>query len=210
MNIFIELRHLPVERNRVALVVPITVEPEGADRGVLGHQLFHLLFHEAEVVVIVWMIALAAGVVAGLAKRVILPDPIQNRIVELEAQAFLMAGVSQIPHHILSPRGRLDDVVVRSLGVEHGKSVMVTGGYRHIARSGILESLHPFLGVVAGRVESGSRVGIFILVQAAELEIPLPLRIGGIYSPMQEYSKAVIDKLPTCLNVLRSRLIMVL
>ncbi len=177
MNIFIELRHLPVERNRVALVVPIAVEPEGADRGVLSHQLFHLLFHEAEVVVIVWMIALAAGVVARLAKRVILSDPVQNQIIELEAQTFLMAGVSQIPHHILSPRGSLDDVVVRSLGVEHRETIVMTGGDRHIAGTGILESLNPFLGVVAGGIESGRRVGIFILVQASKLEVPLPLRV---------------------------------
>ena len=191
-------------------MVPIAVKPEGADRGVLGHQLFHLLLHKAKIVVIVRMIALAAGVVAGLAERVILSDPVQNRIIELEAQTFLMAGICEIPHHILSPRGSLDDVVVRSLGVEHRETIVMTGSDCHIAGTCILESLNPFLGVVAGGIESGRRVGIFILVQATKLKVPLPLRIGRIYSPMQEYSEAVVDELAARLQILRSRLIVVL
>ena len=121
-----------------------------------------------------------------------------------------MAGVCQIPHHILSPRGGLDDVVVGSLGVEHGEAVVMAGSDRHIAGSGILERLHPFLGVVESRVESGGRMGIFILVQAANLKVPFSLRIRRIYSPMKEYPEAVVDKLPAGLKVLRRRLIVVL
>ncbi len=70
---------------------------------------------------------------------------------------------------------------------------MVAGSDCHIACSGILESLHPLLGVVAGGIKGGGRVGIFILVQAAKIEVPFPLSVRGIYSPMQEYSEAVVD-----------------
>ena len=87
---------------------------------------------------------------------------------------------------------------------------MVAGSDRHVLGAGILESLDPLPGVVAGGVEGGSRVGIFVLVQMTLVKVPLTLRIGGVDAPMQEYSEAVIDKLPTCLKVLRGRLIMVL
>ncbi len=191
-------------------MVPIAIEPESSDRRVLRHQLLDLLFHKVKVVVIVRVVTLTAGVSSRLSDREILPDPVKDGIVELEAEPLFVAGVSEILDHILSPRGGLDDVVVRSLRVKHRKAVVMTGGDRHIAGSGVLECLYPLLGVVAGRIESRGRMGIFILVQATKIKVPLPLRVRGIYSPMQEYSEAVVDEPPAGLKILRRRLVVVL
>ena len=128
----------------------------------------------------------------------------------MQADALTGALVGERFHDILFIRRGVHDVVVRLRGVPHRKAVVVAGSDRHVLGSGILESLDPLLGVVAGGVEGGSRVGIFVLVQMTLVKVPLTLRIGGVDAPMQEYSEAVIDKLPTCLKVLRGRLIMVL
>ena len=51
--ITIELGHAPVEGDGVAVVVPIAIEPEGADGAVLREEFGDLAFHEREVFVVV-------------------------------------------------------------------------------------------------------------------------------------------------------------
>ena len=79
---------------------------------------------------------------------------------------------------------------------------MVAGGDGHVSGSRILESLDPFLGVVTDRIETPGSFGVFILVELAIIEIPLALGVGGIYSPVEEYSETLVLEIPARLEII--------
>ena len=118
MDVIIELRHPPVEGYSILLVIPVSVKPQGTGM-VLGEQFLHLCLHEFEIMVVVLPVSLAAGESAGFTDREVLAVPVQDGIVELEFYALFEAGFVQVLYHIMSVRGGLHDVVVRSLGIEH-------------------------------------------------------------------------------------------
>ena len=94
--------------------VPPAVEPDAADLAVVGAELADLALVIGDVRLPVAPV-LAAGGLARLAPReVVGMMPVEQRVIEEELDALLVAGVGQRLQRVLAIRGGVDDVVVRS------------------------------------------------------------------------------------------------
>ena len=193
----VELRHPPVEGNLVPFVVPDAVEPQSARVRILGEQFLDLGFHKPEIAVVVFLSARAAGFLARFADGIILADPVQQRIVQVQADAALFAGFFQFAHDIAAERRAVHDVIGRCGGLEHGKAVVVAGGEGQVTRPGVLESGHPLVCVEADGVEGCRRLGVFVFVQLSQVEVPFALGIRGVESPVDEDAQSFLCKFLT-------------
>ena len=68
--------HAPVKRNRVLVVVPIAVKPDGVDFAVVGQQFRQLSVHEVEVSLVV-RLQFASRVVSRSSERIVGSSPVE-------------------------------------------------------------------------------------------------------------------------------------
>ena len=182
-------------------MIPVAIKPNGSYRSIIGKQFFHLLFHEIEIAVVVLHVPFPARVVAGSSYWIILSHPIEQGIIVMQVHPLVMAGISQILQYILAPRCLLDYVVIRAFRVIHRKSVVMPGSYGDILCSSILECFYPLACIVPCRIESACSLGILIFIQFSCLKIPFALGVGGIDSPMKEYSESLSCEFLPVLNI---------
>ena len=180
VDVVVEVAEPPVEAGR-SVVVPLAVEPDAVHRPVAREELRDLVRHEGEVGVVV---------VRGGAARIVRSPPVQERIVEAEREALLGAGLRELLERVAAERRRVDDVVVRLRGVEHGEAVVVARRDRDVARAGPLERLRPGAGVEVRRVELG---GLRLVVRERHVrlaQVPLALAPDGVDAPVDEDAEA--------------------
>ena len=113
------LLKLPIERSRVAVMVPESVKPDAAYLAVIGEEFPELGVHELVICLPVRLGRVLSGREAGASGRIVIPSPVNVGVVEMKPYALLVAFVSQLFQHIPSERGRIDDIVRRLRGIEH-------------------------------------------------------------------------------------------
>ena len=188
----VELRHPPVEGNLVPFVVPDAVEPQSARVRILGEQFLDLGFHKPEIAVVVFLSARAAGFLARFADGIIFADPVQQRIVQVQAETALPAGFFQLAHDIAAEGRPVHDVIGRCGGLEQGKTIVVARGKSQVARTCVFESGHPLVCIEADGIEGCGRLGVFVLVQFAQVEVPFALGIRGVETPVDEDTQSFL------------------
>src|SRR5206468_8772257 len=103
-------------------LVPHTVEPDAADRAILGQQLLELPIHEAEVAWPLAALGAAGGVPGASAGPIVAVVPVELRVVEEEPEPLLPTLSGQLLHRVAREGSPVDDVVARRLRAEHGEA----------------------------------------------------------------------------------------
>ena len=167
---------------------PVAVEPDAADGAVVGEKFGNLLTHEVQVMGIIGLgIAVAAGIVVAA--------PVQQGIIEIQADSLCVAGVGQLLDGIPVPGRGVHHIVGRGLGGEHGEAVMVTGGDGDILGAGSLDLAHPLPGVESGRIETARIRGIRFIRDLLIVHHPFALGQHGIHAPVDENAEFLVAEL---------------
>ena len=190
----VELAQAPVERG-VAVLVPHAVEPDGPHLAVLGEQLGELRLHEVEIGVGVLLFRGAARAEARAAARSVLAPPVDERVVEVEADALAVALVRQLLHHVAGEGGRLDDVVGRLRRAEHREALVVARGEADVAGARLAEGRDPLARVEACGIEARGELLVLAVVEVGVGHVPLALPEHGVEPPMEEDAEAAVGEL---------------
>ena len=184
----------------VVLLVPVAVKPDGTDGAIVGEQLGELMLHESEVGVIVVLVLGLADTHTAPSLRIVGARPVYVRIVEVELDAILLTGISELFEHIAVEGSTIDDVIVIGRCLEHREAIVMTGGKGDVAGTGGLERLDPFLGVELGGIETVGQVGIFLIINVAVTHHPLAVAEHGVESPVDVDAKLVVLEFGTGLE----------
>ena len=204
MDEIIEFAHPPLERNGIGLMVPLSVEPERLGM-ILFHEFPDLALLELEIGIIIGLGRVLVD--AGMPLGVVRTDPVDEGIIVMHPHSLRSHGLRQFPKDVPPERGGIHDVE-RALGRPvHGKAVMMAGGQGHIAGPGFLEGPGPFGRIETAGVEPAGRLAVHIGIQLPVGEVPLPLRIGSVDSPMEEYSETLTGEFLPGGKVLGRRLV---
>ena len=179
----------PVEA--LLLVVPHTVEPDGANRPIVGEELCELLVHKGIVAVPVGG-RLVVRAVTAVAHRIVGAVPVHVAVVEVELEPVLTTGIGERFENVASVRCGLDDVIGASLGLPHREAVMMPAGKGDVLCASILEVLNPFTGVEPGRTETASQFGVFVAVYVAVVHYPFSIGQHGIDAKMDEDAELAV------------------
>ena len=128
------LGQLPVER-RILVLIPPAVKPDGSHLAVVGEQLCQLIVHK---LIVALPVAVGIGTSCSSARtapRSILTPPVDVRVIEMDADALLVALVSKLLNDVALERCGVHDVIIRILGMEHREALVVSGGEADILRS---------------------------------------------------------------------------
>jgi len=118
VNVAIKLLHAPVERNAVAVVIPITVQPNGTHFSVVVEQFAYLSLHKVEVSAIVWL-QFSASIEPRPADGIVLAYPVENGIIYVQVYVLFVAGIGKLFQYIAFEGCCIYDVVVAFLCFEH-------------------------------------------------------------------------------------------
>ena len=191
MDAAIDAGEAPVEIRIVALV-PFPVEPDGVHFAVVGEQLVQLVVHKG---VIVFPLAFqrASRAAAAVAQgHVVVAGPVDERVIEMEVDALLMARVGQLLDDIPFERGRLGDGEVAVLAVEHREAVVVAGREADVFSARGLDGLDPLAGVERGGIETTGHLAILLVVDVLVIEDPFAIRQHTVDAPMDKDSELVV------------------
>ena len=176
-------RQLPIESG-ILIMIPPTVEPDGTDRSVIGQQLSNLIIHKL-IIRFPFSMGRTSRTTSGPPQRIIIvPVPIQMRIIKMQFYPLFMTFFCQFLQNIPAERCRLDDVVIRKPGIEHRKPLMMPGSKTNIFRSGRFYCSHPFSRIETGRIKSRSQLAVFHVVQVLVRHHPFSLSQHTIQPPM--------------------------
>ena len=196
-----ELLALPVGAALAARAVVLVlrvgeVEPEDVDLPVLREQLRHLVAHVlgvlADVALLVHLRDFRGGAVAQRMLRVdreLRMVPVEERVVEADAQALGAEGVDDLAQQV-ALRGRVRRLVVGELAVPEAEALVVLRGDDEILHAGALGGAGPFLRVEQVRVEV---LEVLAVVLGRDLFVVLdPLVAGGhrVEAPVDEHPEA--------------------
>ena len=94
MNVIIKFAHAPIECGRLAIgMIPITIKPKGSHITVVGEYLANLSFHKIKIGIIVGMITLATGFMAGISNRIIFTNPVKQGVVNMELYSLFLTSL---------------------------------------------------------------------------------------------------------------------
>ena len=132
MNMSVNLIKFPIKRSCVAVMIPDSIKPDGAHIAVTGKKLRKLILHELHICRIILLGLILSCLEACSACRIIIPGPVNQRVVQMEINALFGAGLRQFRNHIPLEWRRINDVVVGHLGVVHRESVVMTRGKANV------------------------------------------------------------------------------
>ena len=138
------------------------IEPENADRAVIGQEFADLAFDIGDVFFEVGIgIGSAVETALGIFGGEIGIVPVRDGIIETEFQAGLARCIGQFLHRIAMEGSRFDDVKVGEFGAVHAKAVMVFGGDDDVFHAGAFGDADPFAGIEVGGIELGGEFFVF-------------------------------------------------
>ena len=173
------------------------VEPQLGDRAVVGQELSQLRLDDGRHQVFIDGVDVAVGL-GGLL------GPVDDREVEGELDAELVALGGQLLHRVLAVVGLLDDVVVGRLRVPHGEAVVVLGRDHQVGHARVVDRLADGRGIEVGgqvlglgQVVVGGDVlpGLDLLGVAHALAVAVVVAaVDGVDAEVHEH--AVLEFLP--------------
>ena len=205
VDVVVKFLHAPGKGRAVAVVVPHAVQPDAVHAPIAREQFAELPFHKVEVGVIVGLAGMSLAV-ARPSRGIVGARPVDERIVEVEAQPLPVAFVGQFAHDVAS-EGRGRHAVCRLVGEPHREAVVVARGEAHVARPRLFEGCHPRPCVEAVGIERPGRLGIFGRVEARVAQVPFALSEEAVNAPMQEDAEAALGKLLPCFPVFGRRFV---
>ncbi len=188
------LFQFPVEGYGVAVVVPPSVEPYGADFSVAGEQFGNLPVHEVVVCRPVGFCGVTSGSVAGPSLGIFVARPVEVRVVQMKLYALPAALFRQFFQDVFLVGGGIHDVVWRLCGVPHGEAVVVARCEAYVSCSRLFYRRYPFGGIEVGRIKTCGSFCIFVAVEICVVQIPFALCEHAVYSPVDEYAEPCIGK----------------
>ena len=114
----------------------------------------NLVFHKGEIRLIVTIPCWSTCACSRPSPWCIRSSPVNQRVVEMQTDTFLLASLRYFLDDIPFERGGIHDVVGRILRVEHGKTVVVAGRYADVFRAACLDVFYPLVGIELSRIES--------------------------------------------------------
>ena len=196
----------PVEPG-IFVLVPHAVEPDCPHRAVLREQLGELRLHEVEIGLRILLFGRTSRAAPRAAARGVLPPPVDERIVEMDAQTLPAALFGQLLHHVASERRGVRDVVGRLRRAEHRESVVVARREADVAGSCLAEGRHPRLCVECRRTERPGELLVFVVVDVLVGHHPFALSEQGVETPVEEDAEPSIGESLPCGEVLGRRLV---
>ena len=173
------------------------VEPELGDRTVVGEELGELGLDGARHEFLVDGVDVPVGL-GGLLR------PVDDREVEGELDAELVALGGQLLHRVFAVVGLLDDVVVGRLRVPHGEAVVVLGRDHQVGHARVVDRLADGCGIEVGgevfglgQVVVGGNVfpGLDLLGVTHALAVSVVVAaVDGVDAEVHEH--AVLELLP--------------
>ncbi|SIA68473.1 Uncharacterised protein [Mycobacteroides abscessus subsp. abscessus] len=173
------------------------VEPQLGDRAVVGEELGQLGLDDGRHQVLIDGVDVAVGL-GGLL------GPVDNREVEGELDAELVALGGQLLHRVLAVVGLLDDVVVGRLRVPHGEAVVVLRRDHQVLHTRVVDRLADGGGIeIRGQVLGLEQVvvggdvlpGLNLLGVAHALAVAVVVAaVDGVDAEVHEH--AVLEFLP--------------
>ena len=173
------------------------VEPQLGDRAVVGEELGQLGLDDGRHQVLVEGVDVAVGL-GGLL------GPVDDREVEGELDAELVALGGQLLHRVLAVGGLLDDVVVGRLRVPHGEAVVVLRRDHQVLHTRVVDRLADGGGIeIRGQVLGLEQVvvggdvlpGLNLLGVAHALAVAVVVAaVDGVEAEVHEH--AVLEFLP--------------
>ena len=209
MNQTVLPRQLPVEI-RILILIPPTVKPYRPYLAIIGEELGELVVHELIVALPVAQRVRATCATTRSAPHGILTIPVDMRVVEVESDALLVAFIGEFLEDVTMERGGIHDVVVRILRLEHRETLMMASGEADVLGSRSLDGCHPLRRIEMGRIEATRQLGVLLVVQVLVGHRPFARGKHAIQSPVQEDAKLIILEFLSGLQVLRSRLIVLI
>ncbi|EJX02685.1 hypothetical protein EVA_09209 [gut metagenome] len=198
------LVELPVERGLVLIMIPPSVEPNAIDTTIVGEQLAELVVHEGVVATPVLLVRGTTEFLARAAERIVETMPVEVAVVEVEAQAAIVAGIGQLLQNVALEGSAIDDIVRVLGGVPHGETVVVARSEGDILRTRLTERAHPLVGIEARRIKTVGQMGILLVVDTLVVHHPLAVAEHGVDTPVDENTKLeVLEFFLALLDLLR-------
>ena len=204
MDMVVQSAELPIEI-RVLVLVPHPVEPHGAHRIVTRQQFRELAFHKIVVTLVADRRAGAARSQPGPAARAVVAVPVDQRIIEVQADALTGALVGERFHDILFIRRGVHDVVVRLRGVPHRKAVVVARREADVPRTRGFDGRDPLRGIEIMWIKRIGQLGVLPVVDVPVGHRPFARAEHGVKSPVEENAEFGVLKRRPGLQVFRRR-----
>ena len=194
MDMVVQPAEFPVEI-RVLILIPHPVEPHGAHRTVTRQQFRELAFHKI-------VVTLVADRRAGTPRpkprppaRAVVAVPVDQRIIEVQADALTGALVGERFHDILFIRRGVHDVVVRLRGVPHRKAVVVARREADVPRTRGFDGRDPLRGIEIMWIKRIGQLGVLLIIDIAVGHSPFARAEQRVEPPMKENAEFGILKL---------------
>src|SRR5262245_48892557 len=127
-------------------------------------------------------------------REVVWVVPVELGMIEEELETLLPALVSQHFEDVLLVWSAIHDVIVRHLGIEHRKAVMMLAGNSDVFHSGCLGQSNPFSRTELRWIELRRDFLIFGNWNLLFVHDPFALTQDTVHSPMDEHAKLCVLK----------------
>ncbi len=179
-------------------VVVGEVEPHQVELAVIRAQLAHLPVHVRKVVVKVVRpvpvrLVVAHRVVAVAERRVVRVVPVEQRVIQADADALGAERIEEFPHDV-APERRIRRFPVRQLRVEQAEAVVVLRRQHGVLHAGLLREARPCAGVEIRRVEFVEERRVLRFGDLLHRAHPLAAGRNRIQPPVDEHAEPVVPE----------------
>ena len=139
--------------------------------------------------------------------RIVLPSPVQVRVIQVQLDAVPSAGIGQLFDDVPFERCSVHGVVCAGRRLEEREAVVVACGDGDVLCAGCLYRRYPCVGIELGGIECFCQLGVFPVVDVPVCHHPFARTDHRVESPMQEDAELLVLELFACLEVLCCRLV---